>query len=254
MPSAALAPLEPREARSVEIGRRLLAYLLSGEVKPGERIPSERQLAEQLGVGRSAIRDAVRPLLLLGVVETRQGDGTYLRRPESSLVPRTVEGGLLLGEHATLDLVEARTYIEVALSELAAQRRTTTDLELIEKQLELMAASGPDRDAFRDADLAFHLAVAQSSGNTVLFGTLDSIQSLLHVWISRVVAAATETRSSYEEHVPIYRAIRDRDSKAAADAMNAHMHSARQRLIDTLDGAAAAGVSTIAEVPFKRGA
>jgi GntR family transcriptional regulator, transcriptional repressor for pyruvate dehydrogenase complex len=230
-----LLPITPREAPSVEIARRLLRYLLSGQIKPGDRLPSERQLAVTLAVGRSSVRDALRPLLLLGILETRQGDGTYLRQAESMLLPQAVEWGLLLGDHATFDLVEARTYVEIALAELAAIRRTDADLERAQAALERMASEGVTSEAFIDADLAFHLSVGQASGNLVLFGTLQSIQSLLRVWITRVLATSSRTRWSYEEHVPIFEAIKRGDPAAAAAAMTVHMRSATTRLTETLD-------------------
>lgn len=235
MPNVALEPVAPREAPSVEIARHLLDYLLSGQVKPGERLPSERQLAETLGVGRSAVRDALRPLLLLGILEARQGDGTYLRQTESVILPQAVEWGLLLGEHTTFDLVEARTYIEIALAELAATRRDDADLERMRAELERMAVPNGTPESFVEADLAFHLRIAGASRNMVLFGTLASISSLLRVWISRVIMAASETGPSYKEHVPIYEAIERGDASAAAVAMSAHMKSATARLTQTLE-------------------
>ncbi|MGZ5367569.1 MAG: FadR/GntR family transcriptional regulator [Aeromicrobium sp.] len=219
----------------MEIARRLLDYLLSGQIKPGDRLPSERQLAATLAVGRSSVRDALRPLLLLGILETRQGDGTYLRQAESMLLPQAVEWGLLLGDHATFDLVEARAYVEIALAELAARRRDDTDLVRLEAELERMAVDDVTTEEFIAADLAFHLRIGQASGNLVLFGTLQSIQSLLRVWIARVVAASTRTRWSYEEHVPIFEAIKRGDPAGAAAAMTVHMRSATDRLTKTLD-------------------
>jgi GntR family transcriptional repressor for pyruvate dehydrogenase complex len=230
-----LEPVAPREAPSVEIARKLLDYLLSGQVKPGDRLPSERQLAETLGVGRSAVRDALRPLLLLGVLEARQGDGTYLRKPESVLLPQAVEWGLLLGEHTTSDLVEARTYLETATAELAAQRRDEGDLVQIRAQLARIAKTNLKPEEFVEADLAFHLRIAEASRNLVLFGTLASIQSLLRVWISRVITAAGDTGPSYQEHIPIFDAIEQGDAQAAAAAMSSHMESATARLRRTLE-------------------
>jgi DNA-binding FadR family transcriptional regulator len=229
-----LEPITPREAPSVEIARQLLDYLLSGQVKRGERLPSERQLAETLGVGRSAVRDALRPLLLLGVLEARQGDGTYLRKPESVLLPQAVEWGLLLGEHTTSDLVEARSYVETATAELAARRRDDSDMAQIQMQLARMAKPNLKPMAFVEADLAFHLRIAEASRNLVLFGTLASIQSLLRVWITRVITAAGDTAPSYQEHIPICEAIERGDPDAAAAAMSTHMKSATARLKRTL--------------------
>jgi DNA-binding FadR family transcriptional regulator len=80
--------LSSRETLTMEVARRLLDYFLSGEVEPGERIPSERRLAESLGVGRSLVREALKSLHLLGLLEVRQGDGTYLKRTDSELLPQ----------------------------------------------------------------------------------------------------------------------------------------------------------------------
>ena len=90
--------LSSRETLTMEVARRLLDYFLSGEVEPGGRIPSERRLAESLGVGRSLVREALKSLHLLGLLEVRQGDGTYLKRTDSELLPQVIEWGLLLGE------------------------------------------------------------------------------------------------------------------------------------------------------------
>jgi DNA-binding FadR family transcriptional regulator len=169
------------------------------------------------------------------VVEARQGDGTYRRQSESTLLPEAIEWGLLLGDHTTVDLIEARAYLEVAHAELAAERRTDADLSRMETHLQEMEDAGDDVAAFNDADVAFHLAVAAASGNTVLYGTLASIRSLLRAWINRVIRASAGTRPSYEEHVPVYEAIRAGDASAAAEAMRAHMNAARQRLMATVD-------------------
>ena len=122
-----VAPIR-REPLAAEVARRLVDYLLSGGVEPGGRMPSERQLAEAFGVGRSAVREAIAALTLIGLIEVRHGDGTYLKRPDSPLLPQVVEWGLLLGEQRTIDLIEARQKIEVDIVGLAAQRRTEEDV------------------------------------------------------------------------------------------------------------------------------
>jgi GntR family transcriptional repressor for pyruvate dehydrogenase complex len=168
-------------------------------------------------------------------VEARQGDGTYLKRPDSRLLPQAVEWGLLLGEHTTFDLIEARSYIEIALARLAAVRRDAAALERIRAQLERMAMAGDDRAVFTTADLEFHLRIADASGNAVLAGALDSIQSLLRVWMGRVSSAAPEMHSSYMEHVPIFEAIERGDPDGAAEGMEVHLGSATAKLAKTLN-------------------
>ncbi|MGH9379412.1 MAG: FadR/GntR family transcriptional regulator [Thermoanaerobaculia bacterium] len=217
-----------REGLSQEIARKLIDYILSGEVAPGARMPSERALASALGVGRSAVREALKSLGLLGLVEVRQGDGTYLRKPDSELLPRVIEWGLLLGEPRTLDLVDARQHLEVTVARLAAERRDDEDLGRMKAAVSVMRKS--DSDAFVEGDIAFHMAVAMAAKNGVLYDVLNSIRSLLRVWIRRAIAEAGETATSYTEHVPIFEAIRDGRAEDAAAAMSAHMHEAAERL------------------------
>lgn len=225
-----------REPMAAEVARRLVDYLLSGGVEPGTRMPSERQLAEAFGVGRSAVREAIAALSLIGLIEVRHGDGTYLKRPDSPLLPQVVEWGLLLGEQRTRDLVEARQKIETILAGLAAQRRGEDDLERLESALARMRDAVQQEqlvDDFVNADIAFHLHLAEAAGNTALRDVHASIQALLRAWIGRVIAAG-HGELSYEEHVPIMEAVRNRDVIAAEAAMEAHMESAARRLHGTL--------------------
>lgn len=236
-----------REPMAAEIARRLVDYLLSGGVEPGTRMPSERQLAEAFGVGRSAVREAIAALSLIGLIEVRHGDGTYLKRPDSPLLPQVVEWGLLLGEKRTADLVEARQRIEVIIAGLAAQRRSDDDLAALAESLARMEAESGDVGdvgAFVDADVAFHLQLAEAAGNSALRDVLSSIQALLRAWIGRVIAEGHQ-KGSYLEHVPILEAVRARDVPGAEAAMDAHMQSAALRLRSALDWAAADVATTI---------
>lgn len=225
--------LTRREGLPQEIARKLIDYLLSGDIKPGSRMPSERALAAELGVGRSAVREALKSLGLLGLVEVRQGDGTYLRKPDSDLLPQVIEWGLLLNERRTLDLVDARQQLEITVAGLAAERRDADDLRRLKKALQAMSRR-ISADAFVDADIAFHLAVAQAAHNTVLLDVLNSIRSLLQVWIRRSIAQAGETEGSHLEHVPVLDAIVEADADGARAAMATHMNAAATRLSESI--------------------
>jgi GntR family transcriptional repressor for pyruvate dehydrogenase complex len=228
-----------REPLAAEIARRLVDYLLAGGIEPGARMPSERQLAEAFGVGRSAVREAIAALTLIGLIEVRHGDGTFLKRPDSPLLPQVVEWGLLLGEQRTADLVEARQKIEVDIAGLAALRRNDDDLDGLSRLLRRMeweAREGTDHAAFVEADVGFHLRLAEAARNSALRDVLTSIQALLRAWIGRVTADGHRD-ISYAEHVPILDAVRAQDAHAAEAAMEAHMDSAARRLQATLDRA-----------------
>lgn len=223
-----------RPSRSVEVAQSLLSYLLSGQLRPGDRIPSERSLVETLGVGRGAVREALKSLTLLGLLEVRQGDGTYLSSTNSSLLPQIVEWGIMLGEQHILDLVEARQEIEISLAGLAAARRTDSDADRIAAALRAMRDSVGDRERYIEADVNFHIVVADISGNSVLAGVLNNIRTLLRVWTTRVVVDKDSIRDSLALHPPICAAIRKGDPVAARAAMTRHMERAAARLRKTL--------------------
>lgn len=228
-------PVTRQAGPTVEITRRLLDYLLSGELTPGQKIPSERQLAEGLAVGRGALREAIKSLSLLGLLEQRIGDGTYLSRSSSDLLPQVIEWGMLLGEKRLDDLLEARYHLEVLLSGWAAERRTEEQLaRLRELVAEMEAAGSADLDSYVRADIAFHLQVAACSGNTVLADVLTNIQSLLQAWASRVIHTAGETHTSLAMHQPILTAIENGDPEAARHAMTLHMARAVRRLRESM--------------------
>jgi GntR family transcriptional repressor for pyruvate dehydrogenase complex len=233
-----------RETIATEIARKLLAYLLSGQISPGERIPSERTLSETLGVGRSVVREALKSLTVLGLIDVRQGDGTFLKRTDSELLPQAIEWGLLLGAKRITDLVEARHHLEVVLAGLAAERRSEADLVTLRQQLGLMeVATTPEE--FVAADIAFHYAIADAAGNQSLLQIMRSIRGLLQVWISRVMQSAGSSRPTWEEHVGVLAAIDARDAEAARMAMEAHMNGATQRLETTLNEHGASAIRNV---------
>lgn len=232
LPSTLRIP--PREPPVTEITRRLLDFLLSGHVEPGTKIPSERQLAVALDVGRSAVREAIKSLSLLGLLQVRQGDGTYLARSGSSLLPQVIEWGLLLGEPRVLDLIEARHHIEVTVAGLAAERADDEGIASLRRWLEQMHAAGEDVGAYVEADVGFHLCVAELSGNEVFANLVTSLRSLLGAWAHRVLEHAGETSSSFAMHAPIVEAIAAHDADAARAAMEAHMERAQRRLREAL--------------------
>lgn len=227
--------IEPREGPLAEITQRLLGYLLSGEFEPGSKIPPERQLASGLGVGRSAVREAIKSLSLLGLLDVRQGDGTYLTRSGSDLLPQVIEWGLLLERPQLDDLLQARAEIEVVVAGLAAQQASEADIAVLRERLEEMRAADRDYEAYVEADIAFHVAIARASGNAVFLNLVTSLRSLLRVWAFRVLVHAGETETSLSMHEPIVEAIESGDVEAAQAAVRAHMDRAARRLGEALE-------------------
>lgn len=223
-----------REPTSLEVARRLLDYLLSGEIRPGDRLPSERQLAADLEVGRSAVREAMTALALLGLVEVRQGNGTYLRQIESGLPIDTIEWGMVLGLRRTRDLIEARRHLETIVAGLAASRRDDVAVGDLHRLLAEMEAANGDPARFVAADVAFHLCIAGASGNEVLARMLTSIGQLLSDWIARVLNQPESFMVTLAEHRAVLAAIAAGDHLAAQAAMAAHLDGATTRLAATM--------------------
>ncbi len=232
--SPLIVQLDRRESVSNELTRKLVDHLVTdGRLKPGDRLPSERQLAETLGIGRSAVRDAIRSLSLLGLIEVRQGSGSYVKEPDSEVLPQIIEWGMMLGERNIMDLIEARSHIETAVASLAAERKSSDDLEAIKRHLDAMS-SATSTGEFVEADVAFHIALAKAAGNSVFLDIITSAQSLLRVWITRVIDAADSTDSFHSEHFAVFEAISVGDAEGARVFMQRHMDHASKELASSL--------------------
>jgi GntR family transcriptional repressor for pyruvate dehydrogenase complex len=212
------------------VAKRLLEIFTRGDIEPGTRLPPERQLATTLGVGRSAVREALAALEILGIVEVRPGSGTYLRGATSELLPQTLSWGLMIGAPRTIELIEVRGALEIYAARLAALRISDEALERLGRHVEEMRANATNLKAFVEADLQFHAELARSIDNTVLLDLLSSIRSLLRVWVDRAVQQPEEANAAIDEHTAVYAAIASRDPDAAASAMAVHMNTAGARL------------------------
>nr|WP_315266993.1 FadR/GntR family transcriptional regulator [Microbacterium lemovicicum] len=227
--AAALGAL-PSGTPVSEVARKLMDLFTGGSIAPGTRLPPERQLASTLGVGRSAVREALAALEILGIVDVRPGSGTYLRGTASELLPQTLRWGLLIGERNTAELLELRSGLEIYVARLAAARATEADRRRIAARLDDMRAQLGDLAAFARADLDFHHTLAEAAGNKVLIDQLQVVRSLLRVYADRAVHDEAEARSAIAEHDAIHRTVVAGDPDAAASAMATHMATASARL------------------------
>ena len=201
--------------------------ILTGTLRPGDRLPPEAELAEQLALSRSSLREAVRALTFIGVLRTRQGDGTYVTDLDGASLLDTLGFVVDLASERTLvEFFELRRLLEPATASLAAARATDDDIEAVEGCLDAMidAAGAGDRDGFIDADLGFHHTVADIVGNTVLSSLLRALglRSIrVHQWRARVDGGAIDR--AIADHSAILAAIRGHDPDAARAAATAHL-------------------------------
>jgi len=220
----------PPNAPASEVARRLLDLFTSGRIAPGTRLPPERQLAATLEVGRSAVREALAALEILGIVDVRPGSGTYLRGEASELLPQTLRWGLLIGERNTRELLELRAGLEIYVARLAAGRAAGATSELDEHVRRMREHLG-DLAVFARADLAFHAELARLADNAALVDQLHVVRSLLQVYADRAVGDGEQARRALAEHEAVAAAVHAGDADAAASAMAAHMATAAARLV-----------------------
>ncbi|HWS35418.1 MAG TPA: FadR/GntR family transcriptional regulator [Actinoplanes sp.] len=232
--SAALGGAIKSPTAMAEVARRLLDYVHSGAVAEGDRLPAERQLATLMGVGRSAVREALAALEILGIVEVRPGSGTYLRGGTSELLPQTLSWGILLHADKTRELIEVRHGLETQAARLAAGSVTDVSLRRLADHLDTMENSLGDMHHFVTADMLFHQELAVIAGNELLRDMLQSVRSLIRVWVERALNDGDHARLTIAEHRAILEGVRARDPEAASKAMSRHMDSAGTRLRPTL--------------------
>jgi GntR family transcriptional repressor for pyruvate dehydrogenase complex len=213
-----------------EVTRRLLTYFTSDAIQPGNRLPPERQLALTLGVGRSAVREALGALEILGDVTVRPGSGTYMRGKASELLPQTLSWGMLIGEPKTRELIGVRHGLEVQAARLASAAITDPALDNLAGHLAAMEANKVNFAEFVAADMRFHQAVAAAAQNTLLADLLQTARSLLRVWVERALHDPDQAQRTLAEHRAVYDALKSGDRDQAAAAMNTHMDSAAKRL------------------------
>lgn len=222
--------LVPKGTAVSEVVKQLIGLLTTGELVPGSRLPPERHLAEKLGVGRSAVREALAALEILGIVSVRPGSGTYLRDNTSELLPTTLSWGLMLNAARTRELIEVRGGLETQAATLAAQRVNDDDVTALREYVDVMRDSFDDLDAFLQADIRFHLRIAMAADNVVLRDLLQSTRSLLRLWVERGLRHRDQAEVAYDEHLRVFEAIAARDPEAAGEAMRAHMSTAGERV------------------------
>jgi GntR family transcriptional regulator, transcriptional repressor for pyruvate dehydrogenase complex len=211
--------LSGREGTAISISRQLLDYLLSGRIQPGDRLPPERKLAEALGVGRSVVREALKSLTLLGLLEVRLGDGTYVKRMDAEILPQSIEWGLVLGVRHVVDLLEARRHLDMILAGLAALRRDERDVADLRALVSAMRAAHRDPVRFTSAHASFLRAIAEVAGNDVLAGAASTIRSLLQFWVARVPLTTDVIDAAVLEFGRVVDAISAGDGELARRAM-----------------------------------
>lgn len=234
-----IPPLQPVQRRSLsdDIIDQLVDLIARDELSPGQRLPSERALSQQLGVGRASLREALRSLAVMGIVEGRVGEGTFVTKDSAKYLEKSLRWGLLLDPKEVSDLIETRTLLETQTASFAASRAVPQDLQRIQTTLTSLEECLDDADLFLEQDLAFHLAIASASRNRMLHHLLQLTRQHLQAWIiqsleSPTISSDERARLSLQQHQVIYASIEARDPDRAAASMKEHLLSSSQGLTD----------------------
>jgi GntR family transcriptional repressor for pyruvate dehydrogenase complex len=214
-----------RNALPDQIATRLVALITERQLKAGDRLPPERELAASMGVSRSSLREALRALAMMGVTEMRHGDGTYLTSLEPDALMRPVSLVLSLSDSGLQALFEARKLVEPGLAALAADRIDAEAAAQLTHCAEISAAALDDAEAFMWADIELHAQIARAANNAVLSRLLDSIASMGIASRRRTGRLAAVRDQSARDHREIAAAIAAHDREAARAAMLRHLEN-----------------------------
>lgn len=218
-------PVTPvtRTKLTASVFEQLLSYVVNGRWKPGECIPPERELCQQLGIARTSLRESLKAMELIGMLDSRVGDGTFVC-PRSEFLSRPLLWAFTGTDHDELkDVMEARTIIEENLAGLAAQRASEEQIQEIGKAVQLMRDSIARGDSILEADMAFHLAVSAAAQNGVLQNAVQLLRNLMRQWLSLKLLIPGVEPTVLKRHISIYRAIAGRKPSAARNAMRLHL-------------------------------
>jgi GntR family transcriptional regulator, transcriptional repressor for pyruvate dehydrogenase complex len=208
-----------------EVVTRLRDMIHSGEISAGDRLPPERDLAKMLGVSRPTLRAGIRSLSTVGILQSRQGAGTFVSEVKESPTLDSSPLRMLSALHGFTsdEMFEARLALEMSIAGLAAERSTSEQMTLMAEEITGMYASLTDPEQYLVHDMKFHQTIAAASGNRILTALMNMIATILYDHRSKTVKRAKDLKQSAEQHHNIYRAMREHDPEAARKAMHDHL-------------------------------
>ncbi|SDI21510.1 GntR family transcriptional regulator, transcriptional repressor for pyruvate dehydrogenase complex [Paenibacillus naphthalenovorans] len=221
------------------IAEQIKEQIVSGGLKPGEKLPSTKELSERFQVGRSTVREALSALKAMGLVEIYQGEGSYVRSIESRDVGLPEFDSLLMSKETVLELIEARKALEIAGAGMAAEKRTDEDLRKFEAVLKRMEAYLGDEEEGERSDIEFHLILSEATHNSIMVRLIDSISSQMQTAIREtrrleMYANRQVSIRLWQEHQAVYEAIRGQNAAAAQEQMGRHLAHVEQILLKFL--------------------
>jgi GntR family transcriptional repressor for pyruvate dehydrogenase complex len=217
-----------------EILEQIKNLVREGVLKPGDRLISERELAERLQVSRASVREAFSALDMMGILESKPGEGTFIREfPQDSMI-KPLGLMLMLYQENNVEVLEIRAILEAGSAALAARRVTPEGLQKIKQALDEMESNVLSGAIGELPDAAFHLAVAEAADNQLLIRLMNTVSDLMVETMRYSRERLFETPGNklklLQQHKEIYRAIAEKDAEAAREAMRAHLRFVRREI------------------------
>jgi GntR family transcriptional repressor for pyruvate dehydrogenase complex len=219
-----------------EVVARLREMIHRGDLRSGDRLPPERDLAKQLGVSRPTLRAGIRSMAAVGVLKSKQGAGTFVVEAGASPALDSNPLRLLASLHgfSSAEMFEARLLLEMIITGLAAERATSEHLAALAEELAEMFATLDEPEEYLVHDMRFHQTIAAASGNRIITALMNMVVSILFDVRSKTVHRAHDLKEAAEMHRQIFRAIRDGNTEAAREAMRDHLLLAQKAQAEEL--------------------
>ena len=217
------SPAAARRDAAKQAVDRLRDLILQGEFSAGERLPPELVLARELGVSRSTLREAIRALVVMNVLVSRHGDGTYVSSLEPDLLAEPFELMVSLSDESLFDLFEVRRVLETACAGLAAERISDEELVQFDRILEHSEAARDDPEELLDRDVELHAAIVRATRNPLLIRIMSGVGALALAGRRRTMSLPGVADRSLADHARIVSALRRRSPETARAAMEAHL-------------------------------
>jgi GntR family transcriptional regulator, transcriptional repressor for pyruvate dehydrogenase complex len=214
---------------SNEIVDQIVSLIAKGDLRPGQRLPPEAELCKIFGAGRSSLREALRCLCIVGVLNSRIGEGTSVAVDGGKFLGKIVEWRIMTEQHDIEDLMEIRLALESITAANAALKRSDKDLRRLENLLSKMDTAIKDGKLFAALDLEFHIAVAEASQKHLIVDLVTMIRAQLEKTLLMVLLLPNAPLLSLKEHISVVNAIKRRAPEAARKAMQSHLGAALER-------------------------
>lgn len=225
--------MTPFEKKSVS--ERVVEYIQSeikkGNLTPGDKLPSEQVLSKELQISRASLREALQKLEVSGVIDIKHGKGSFVSsNPSVEALKNLIPPLLLSINQGVIKLLEARRFVEIGTARLAAKNASQEQKIFLKDCIDKMekALQNEDFDSFQQADLDFHLKIAESSGNEVLARILDALRDLMVEQLNVILQVPGRMDSSLEYHKKVYKAVRNGDGEKAGQAIDKHISNAEE--------------------------